>query len=403
MSVAQAMTRDGRASEPAPRVVVVGGGPTGVELAGAMAERARHTHAGEFRSIRSEDARIILVQEGERLLPEYPPKLSAQAGAHLRWLGVEVRPRSRVTDVESGAVRVGEETIRARTVLWAADVVSKPLARALGAPLNRAGRAIVEPDLTVPGHPEVDVVGDLAQFAHQGRNSLPGLAPVAMQQGRLAAENIGRTIRGEPRRRFRYVDRGTMAIVGRGFAVATFGPTRVGGLAALAVRPHHVSDRFSEPAAGADAVGVGVLHRPSLLAGDHRCVERSAAGARGRQNTARGRALGFATRTAARRTPVRRPGDRASGPRGRRTGRGYAEIDRWIGENTSVTVAELTRLVLRQTDRERRTIHIYYGHDDDTPENHTIFPRRLVEAADAVERRFYGRLNAITELVLRSC
>ena len=209
--------------------IIVGGGPTGVELAGAIAEIRRHTVAHDFRAIDPRQARIVLVEAGPRVLAAYPPDLSESAERALRALGVEVRTNTLVTDVTPDSVRVGEEVLPTRTALWAAGVAASPLGRSLGAPLDRSGHVPVEPDLTLPGHPEVYVIGDLAALTDQAGKPLPGLAAVAIQQGQAAAENVWRTIRGQPRRPFRYVDRGTMATIGRGAAVAELGRLHLSG------------------------------------------------------------------------------------------------------------------------------------------------------------------------------
>jgi NADH:ubiquinone reductase (H+-translocating) len=217
--------------------VVVGAGPTGVELAGAMAEIARDTLAHEFRSIDPARARIILMEGGPRVLPSYPPDLSEKAAQALRRLGVEVRTSAIVTDIlpEYLAVRSGErvERILARTVLWAAGVQASPFGRALaettGATLDRAGRVIVGPDLSLPGHPEILVIGDLAHLADGTGSPLPGVAQVAMQQGAYAARLIRGRLQGGPTPPFRYRDYGTMATIGRNAAVADVFRLRFGG------------------------------------------------------------------------------------------------------------------------------------------------------------------------------
>ena len=226
-----------READPAARrawltFVVVGGGPTGVELAGAIAEIARQTLKHDFRAIDPAESRVLLLEAAPRVLPPFPPDLSASAERQLRRLGVEVRTGAPVSDITPAGVRVGEEFIPARTVLCVPGVVPSPLARTLGVPLDRRGGALVEPDLTIPGHPEVYVIGDMATFTHQGGRPLPGVAPVAMQQGRAAAANVWRTVCGQPRRPFRYVDRGTMATVGRAAAVAHLGRLHLSGLIA---------------------------------------------------------------------------------------------------------------------------------------------------------------------------
>ena len=209
--------------------VIVGGGPTGVELAGAIAEISRHVMAQDFRVIDPRQARIVLVEAGPRILPSYPETLSAKAQASLEKMGVEVLTKSMVTSVLPDAVRIGERQIQTMTTVWAAGVQASPLAGSLGAPLDRAGRVLVEPDLTVPGQPEVFVIGDLAAFVHQGGKPPPGVAPVAIQQGRHAARNILRACQGRPLEPFHYVDKGSLATIGRAAAVADFGRIRLSG------------------------------------------------------------------------------------------------------------------------------------------------------------------------------
>jgi NADH dehydrogenase len=211
--------------------VVVGGGPTGVELAGALAEIARHTLRGDFRRIDPASARVVLLEAADRVLPPYPAELSESARRQLEGLGVEVRTGALVTAVDEAGVALSEERIDARTVLWAAGVAASPLGRALGAPVDRAGRVQVTPELSVPGHPEVFVAGDLAAFAQEGR-PVPGVAPAAMQMGRHAARNVARLARGESSRPFRYVDKGSLATIGRRAAVADLGRVRLSGLPA---------------------------------------------------------------------------------------------------------------------------------------------------------------------------
>ncbi len=212
--------------------VIVGAGPTGVELAGALAEIARQVLVSDFRQIDPREARIVLVEAGPRVLPPFPEVLSEKAKRALERLGVEVRTGDPVTALDACGVGLGRERIDARTVLWAAGVVASPLARTLGVPLDCAGRVIVEPDLTVPGHSEVSVVGDLAAFLHQTGDPLPGVAPAAIQQGRHAAKNVLRRIAGRPALPFRYVDKGNLATIGKAKAVADFGFVRVSGLLA---------------------------------------------------------------------------------------------------------------------------------------------------------------------------
>ena len=212
--------------------VVVGAGPTGVELAGALAEIARHTLRGEFRRITPRASRILLLEGADRVLPPYPPALSAKARRQLEALGVEVRTGAKVIGVDAAGVRLAGEpdVIAARTVLWAAGVAASPLGRMLGE-VDRAGRVRVEPDLTVPGHPEVLVAGDLATVAWNG-GAVPGVAPAANQMGRHAAATILRMIEGRPRLAFRYVDKGSLATIGRRAAVADLRGRHLSGLVA---------------------------------------------------------------------------------------------------------------------------------------------------------------------------
>jgi NADH dehydrogenase len=209
--------------------VVVGGGPTGVEMAGAFAEVAHHSLRRDFRHVDPENARIILLEGGPRLLAAYPEGLSASARHQLIDAGAEVRLRSMVTRIEPGAVWVDEERIGTRNVVWAAGVAASPLGKRLGTPTDRMGRVEVEPDLSLPGHPEIFVVGDLASFRHQTGQPLPGTAPVAMQQGEAAARNIRRVLAGRASEPFRYRDRGSMATIGRAAAVAQIGPVSLSG------------------------------------------------------------------------------------------------------------------------------------------------------------------------------
>ena len=209
--------------------VVIGGGPTGVELAGALGEISRQTIARDFRLIDPTEARIILLEGGPRVLQSFPESLSRRAEAALRRVGVEVRCGAVVTRVTADAVWLGGEQIRARTVLWAAGVAAAPLARTLGTPLGRAGHVLVEPDLSIPGNPEVFAIGDMCAFLHQTGAPLPGVAPVAIQQGRTAADNVLRRLRGAPTLPFRYRDRGSMATIGRAAAVAVVGRFRLSG------------------------------------------------------------------------------------------------------------------------------------------------------------------------------
>ncbi|HTV22855.1 MAG TPA: NAD(P)/FAD-dependent oxidoreductase [Polyangiaceae bacterium] len=198
--------------------VVIGGGPTGVELAGALAEISRQTRAREFRHIDPKRARVVLLEGLPRVLTAYSEELSAKARRSLERLGVEVHTGTMVTSVEGHEVRSKDMTIAARTVLWAAGVAASPLARSLGTELDKAGRVRVTPELTVPGHDEIFVVGDLVNLKLDGKE-LPGLAPVAMALGTFAAKNIQRSLRGEALEPFRFFDRGSFAVIGRGAAV----------------------------------------------------------------------------------------------------------------------------------------------------------------------------------------
>lgn len=209
--------------------VIIGGGPTGVELAGALAEIARESLRRDFRNIRPESARIVLVEGGASLLSAFPPHLREAAAASLQRLGVEVRTTSVVTAVDEHGVSIGNDRIDAVTVLWAAGVNASPIARSLGAPLDRAGRVLAESTLQVPGSPQVFVVGDICALQQDGQ-WLPGVAQVAKQGGTHAAKNILRLMRGEAAVPFRYLDFGNMATIGRGSAVADIGPLKVHGV-----------------------------------------------------------------------------------------------------------------------------------------------------------------------------
>jgi NADH dehydrogenase len=210
--------------------VVVGGGPTGVELAGALAEVGGHTLARDFRAIDPRQGRVLLLEGGPRILATFPEDLSRKAEQSLKALGVEVRTNARVTEVTATGIKVGdEEHIPAHTAYWAAGVTPSPLAKCLGVPLDRTGRVLVEPELTIPGHPDVYVIGDVATFLHQTGKPLPGVSPVAIQQGKLAADNIWRTIQGQPRATFHYRDLGNLAAIGRGSAVADLGRIHLSG------------------------------------------------------------------------------------------------------------------------------------------------------------------------------
>jgi NADH dehydrogenase len=211
--------------------LIVGAGATGVELAGTLAEIARHTLKREFRRIDPAAARVLLVEAGPRVLPAFPPSLSAKAQRQLERLGVSVRTGKPVTALDDGGVRIGEEQIAARTVLWAAGVAASPLGAALGVAVDRAGRVAVTEQLTVPGHPQVFVVGDLAAVP-DATGPVPAIAPAAKQMGRYAAEAILRGLAGRQIKPFRYRHFGSLATIGRMAAVADFGRLRLSGVLA---------------------------------------------------------------------------------------------------------------------------------------------------------------------------
>jgi NADH dehydrogenase len=213
--------------------VVVGGGPTGVELAGALADIARTVLIADFRIIDSRAARIVLVEAGPRVLPPFPEDLARKAEAALTRLGVSVRCAQAVTQVDAFGVTLGAERIEARTVLWAAGVAASPLSRTLSVELDRAGRVRVDPDLSIPGHPEAFVIGDLASLRDDKTGkAVPGVAPAAMQEGRHAADMVLRRIAGKPTLPFHYVDKGNLATIGKAAAVADFGFIRLSGFIA---------------------------------------------------------------------------------------------------------------------------------------------------------------------------
>ena len=231
-----------RARDPAQRealmtFLIVGGGPTGVELAGAIGELARHTLRKDFRHVHTPDAKILLVEGFERILPGYPPRLSAAAKRSLERLGVRVETRTLVSDIEGDrtTLKTGDtsRSVRAATVLWAAGVQTSPLARVLaeraGAELDRAGRVHVACDCSLPGHPEILVIGDMCRFPHQDGAPLPGVAPVAMQQGSYVARLIHDRLQGHATAPFRYRNRGNLAVIGRASAGADLGWVRFTG------------------------------------------------------------------------------------------------------------------------------------------------------------------------------
>jgi NADH dehydrogenase len=228
-----AFERAEREPDPAKRTawltfVVIGGGATGVEMAGTLAEIARHTLRGEFRHYDPRNARVVLVEASDRVLPPYPPQLSEKARLQLERLGVTVWVGKRVTGVDENGVTLGAERLETKTAIWCAGVAASPLGASLGVPRDRAGRVIVEPDLTVPGHSEISVIGDLAALPwHQP--PVPGTAPAAKQMGRHAARNLLLALRGEKRRPFRYRDYGQLATIGRSAGVALFGDFKLWG------------------------------------------------------------------------------------------------------------------------------------------------------------------------------
>ncbi len=212
--------------------VIIGGGPTGVEMAGAIAEISRYTLAKNFRHIDPSEARVILIEGEPRLLAAYPEDLSASARKQLEHMGVEVRTGARATNLTEAGVQVTGEFIPCRVKIWAAGNNASFVGKTLGVPVDRVGRVIVNDDLTIPGHPEVQVIGDLANFPHQTGKPLPGISPVAMQEGRQAARNVLAMIKGRKPQPFRYWDKGTMATIGRNKAVADLKFMHLSGLPA---------------------------------------------------------------------------------------------------------------------------------------------------------------------------
>lgn len=215
--------------------VVIGGGPTGVELAGALSELSKFVLDRDFRLIHPSEAKVILLEAGARVLPSFPEDLAESATEQLHELGVEVRTEAKVTSIEPGSVELGQETILCSVVLWAAGVKANPLTDALGAlgaPLDRSGRVMVEPDLTVPGHPRIFVIGDAARLDGKDGAPLPGVSPVAMQQARTVAKSIRRALLGRELVKFRYFDKGSMATIGRRRAVAMVDRMHLSGLLA---------------------------------------------------------------------------------------------------------------------------------------------------------------------------
>jgi NADH dehydrogenase len=215
--------------------VVIGGGPTGVEMAGAIAEISRYTLEKDFRHIDPASARVILVEGEQRVLSSFPEDLSVSAIKQLKQLGVEVRTGIHAKNLTDAGLEVGGEFIPCRVKVWAAGNAASFVGKTIGVPVDKAGRVIVNDDLTIPGHTEVQVIGDLANFAHQGDRPLPGVSPVAMQQGRHAARNIAAMIDGRKPQRFRYWNKGSMATIGRNKAVADLNFIHLSGLPAWVV------------------------------------------------------------------------------------------------------------------------------------------------------------------------
>jgi NADH dehydrogenase len=215
--------------------VIIGGGPTGVEMAGAIAEISRYTLARDFRHIDPSSARIILIESEPRVLASFPEDLQISAMKQLRDLGVEVRTGVYATELTDEGLKLGNEYIRSRVKIWAAGNNASFVGKSLGVPVDRVGRVIVNDDLTIPGHPEVQVIGDLANFTNQYEKPLPGVSPVAMQQGRHAAGNILEMIEGRRPRHFWYFDKGSMATIGRNKAVADLHAVHLSGFPAWLV------------------------------------------------------------------------------------------------------------------------------------------------------------------------
>lgn len=211
--------------------VVVGGGPTGVELAGAIAELARFVLARDFRNIRPEAAEILLLEAGPRILPSFAPDLSESAERQLTELGVKVRTGALVTNIDEHGVYLGDEIIKAATVIWGAGVRATALTARLGAPLNRAGHVLINRDLTLPGYHNAFAIGDMTYLEQDGK-PLPGVSPVAMQMGRCVARNIKNDLAGKPYEEFRYLDKGSMATIGRKAAIAELGKLHLSGFMA---------------------------------------------------------------------------------------------------------------------------------------------------------------------------
>jgi NADH dehydrogenase len=268
--------------------VIVGGGPTGVELAGAIGEMSRYTLAKDFRSINAKSARIVLIEAGPRILPAFSAAQAARATRDLAKLGVQVWSSCKVTSIDANGVQAGAGRLEAATVLWAAGVKALPLAAQAGLEVDAQGRVIVAPDLSVEGHPEVFVAGDEAVYTHQTGKPLPGTAPVAMQQGRYLARTILAELKGQTRQPFRFVDKGQMATIGRSKAIVEIGSLRMSGLPAwitwLVVHIYYLTGFRNRP----PHVPHGLYGRAStsegsrarLLRSFHRTLGRRRAGCR---------------------------------------------------------------------------------------------------------------------------
>lgn len=225
-------TKDPEVQKAGLTFVVIGAGPTGVEMAGAISELAKRTLVQDFRAIRGQKARVVLLDAAPKVLPMFDDSLAASAIRQLKQLDIEVRVGTKVLGVTPEGVQLENETIRARTVIWAAGNTASPLAKLLGCEVDRQGRAVVEKDLSVAGHPEVFVIGDVANFSHQGGKPLPGIAPFAMQSGKAAASNVLALAAGQPTEAFRYTDKGSMATIGRNKAVADLKVAKLSGFMA---------------------------------------------------------------------------------------------------------------------------------------------------------------------------
>lgn len=225
-------TTDPEVQKAALTFVVIGAGPTGVEMAGSISELAKRTLERDFRVIQHKHARVILLDAAPKVLPMFDDTLAASAIRQLEQLDIEVRVGTKVLAVTPEGVQLENELIRGRTVIWAAGNAASPLAKELGCELDRQGRAVVEKDLSVKGHPEVFVIGDVANFSHQGGKPLPGIAPFAMQSGKAAANNVLALVAGRQTETFRYTDKGSMATIGRNKAVADLKVVKLSGFLA---------------------------------------------------------------------------------------------------------------------------------------------------------------------------